>query len=109
MDYASKSVALLQKSRALGAVTPETDALLAFMYLRQGRDIQDAIALLESATTKSPTDHWPLLLLAQSYRAVERYDEAIQCANDIIRYEHNENSNTRAAQSIIDGIENLNK
>lgn len=109
MDYASKSVALLQKSRALGAVTPETDALLAFMYLRQGRDIQDAIALLESATTKSPTDHWPLLLLAQSYRAVGRYDEAIQCANDIIRYEHNENSNTRAAQSIIDGIENLNK
>lgn len=105
--YASKTVDLVQRARALGAVTPETDTLLAQAYLAEGRDIQDVIVLLESAITKSPAEQEPLLLLAQSYARVGRFEEAVRLAKDVIRYEHDESIITRAAQKIIDVIEGL--
>lgn len=103
-DYLDKAEKLLLKARDIAGATVEIDTYLAFTYLNQGKDPGSVSNLLGSVVTRSPSDQWPMLLLARVYQRLGMEDDAVDFAEMIIRSEHSENSTTSSARRIIADI-----
>jgi len=103
-DHLEKAEKLLTKARSISGGTVEIDTYLAYLWLETDDDPWPALRLLESVVVRSPSDQWPLLLLAEGFSRVGEADAAVDLAQSVIRYDHGESSYSTKAQRLIDRI-----
>jgi len=104
-DHLEKAEKLLTKARSIGGGTVEIDTYLAYLWLETDDDPWPALRLLESVVVRSPSDQWPMLLLAEGFSRVGESDAAVNLAQSVILYDHGESSYSTAAQRLIDQIQ----
>jgi len=104
-DHIDKAEKLLLKAKGLAGFTAEIDTYLALTYLNQDKDPIEASQLLAGVVRRSPSDQWPMLLLAQIFQMQGLNENAIAMAELVLRTEHKKNSRTVAARKIIAEIE----
>jgi tetratricopeptide (TPR) repeat protein len=100
-SYGKRLEESLRNALTISDATPELNALMGFAYMAQGKDIDEAIEFLIAATEQSPTDQPSRLLLASAYLFAKRFHLAISTAESVLRFEHESNEITAAADEII--------
>ena len=100
-SYGKRLEESLRSALTISDATPELNALMGFAYMAQGKDIDEAIEYLIAATEQSPTDQPSRLLLASAYLFAKRFHLAINTAESVLRFEHESNEITAAADEII--------
>ena len=99
---ATKLLEAVRSALTIADETPEVNALMGFGYLALGgNDIVKAIDHLEAAEAAAPHDQPTRILLANVYLYMGRIDDAERLAQSALRYEHEPNSITDAAQDIL--------
>jgi len=100
--YAGRLEESLRNALTIADATPELNTLLGFAYLAQGKDTDEAIEYLIAATEESPTDQATRMMLAGAYQYAGKYHLAIDTAESVLSFEHDQSEMTVAAQAIID-------
>lgn len=91
----------LNSALTIADATPEVNSLMGFAHLAKGGDLDSAIEYLEAAADQAPHDQASRLLLANAYLYNGQVDDAIATAESIVRFEHEPNFVTAAANEII--------
>ena len=91
----------LNSALTIADATPEVNSLMGFAYLAKGGDLNAAIEHLEAAAAQAPHDQASRLLLATAYLYDGRLEHAIATAESVVRFEHEPNFVTEAANEII--------
>lgn len=100
--HAAKLIQSLEAALTISEATPELNSLMGFAYLAKGNSPLEAIEYLEAAAEDAPHDQASRLLLANAYLYVGRFNEAIEVAESVIRFEHEPGMITEAAHDVID-------
>lgn len=104
VDRLKDAETMLMKARSIAGGTVELDTYLAFTWLKQNDDPSAAIELLVSVMRRSPSEQWPLLLLAECYARAGNPDNAIDLAQAVIRYDHRASNYSVSARKLIEQI-----
>ncbi len=105
-DFVDKAESLLLRAKELSESSVEIDTYLAVSYMSKDKDSMEAVQLLWDVVRRSPSDQWPVLLLAQLFQAQGHDKNAIALAELLLRTEHQVNAHTLAARQVILDIEN---
>ena len=84
---------------------PEVYALNGMIYLMHGQDVSKAIEMIAEAARLLPSNPDVRLLLANAYANAGRDEDAIEQAQTVINWSHEQNEKTRQAQALIDRLE----
>jgi tetratricopeptide (TPR) repeat protein len=98
---ADRLIESLNNALTIADATPEVNSLMGFAHLAKGGDLNAAIEYLEAAAEQAPHDQASRLLLANAYLFDGRLEHAIAMAESVVRFEHEPNFVTAAANDII--------
>ncbi|MBT8083364.1 MAG: tetratricopeptide repeat protein [Gammaproteobacteria bacterium] len=98
---ADRLIESLDSALTIADATPEVNSLMGFAHLARGGDLNAAIEYLEAAAAQAPHDQASRLLLANAYLYDGRLEHAIATAESVVRFEHEPNFVTEAANEII--------
>ena len=109
--FASELLHALESALTINEATPELNSLMGYAHIAKGdRDkIAEAIGYLEAAAESAPHDQASRLLLANAYIFEGRLIEAREVAESVLRFEHEPNAITDAAQQLLSDIADLQR
>jgi len=105
IDHLDAAEEMLMKARSIGGGTVEIDTYLAFIWINRDSGSLPALELLQSVIQRSPSEQWPLLLLAEGLHRGGRSEIAQTLAEAVIRYDHGQSGYANSAQRLIRRIQ----
>jgi tetratricopeptide (TPR) repeat protein len=99
--YVVRLIESLENALTVSEATPELNSLMGFAYLANGKNRKESIEYLEAAASVAPCDQASRLLLANAYMFAGRTSDAISTAQAVLRFEHEPNLVTSAANELI--------
>ena len=109
--FASELLHALESALTINEATPELKSLMGYAHIAKGdrNQIIEAIGYLEAAAEGAPHDQASRLLLANAYIFEGRLIEAREVAESVLRFEHEPNAITDAAQQLLSDIADLQR
>ena len=109
--YAAELLHALESALTINEATPELNSLMGYAHIAKGDrgGIAEAIGYLEAAADAAPHDQASRLLLANAYIYEGRLTEARDVAESVLRFEHESNAITNAAQQLLSDIQDLQR
>ena len=101
VDHLDAAERMLMKARSVNGGTVETDTYLAFIWMNRDSGSSAALELLQTVIQRSPSEQWPLLLLAEGLHGEGYSDAAQRLAESVIRYDHGQSGYSHSAQRLI--------
>jgi Tfp pilus assembly protein PilF len=105
VDRLNAAEKLLVKARSINGSTVEIDTYLAFIWINQDSGSLRALKLLQEVIDRSPSEQWPMMLLAEGLYLEGNFEVALSLAQSVVRYEHGQSGYSRSALRLIQRIQ----